>query len=154
MIAAQLAGVPAPSAGPRRRDQTSIVLPEWGRHLAAADGEQGARVLALGIDEIFVAIEADERCNRRVRPGRQQAGAPAEGGRGQAERGDRVTEIVLGAPALPADFDGDGDVDVTDFLTLLGSWGPCPGAPGCTGDVNGDGSVDVLDMLLLLASWT
>jgi ligand-binding sensor domain-containing protein len=65
-----------------------------------------------------------------------------------------VTEIVLGAPALPADFDGDGDVDVTDFLQLLGSWGPCPGAPGCTGDVNGDGSVDVVDMLLLLASWT
>ncbi len=65
-----------------------------------------------------------------------------------------VTEIVLGTPALPADFDGDGDVDVTDFLLLLGSWGPCPGGPGCTGDVNGDGSVDVVDLLLLLASWT
>jgi len=26
---------------------------------------------------------------------------------------------------VPADFDGGG-VSVTDFLILLGNWGPCP----------------------------
>ncbi len=25
----------------------------------------------------------------------------------------------------PADFDGDGNVGVTDLLILLGTWGPC-----------------------------
>jgi hypothetical protein len=49
--------------------------------------------------------------------------------------------------ACPADLDGDGVVNVVDFLLLLADWG----APG--GDINGDGTTDILDFLLLLAGW-
>ncbi len=51
------------------------------------------------------------------------------------------------------DIDGDGHVDVTDFLALLSAWGPCPGAP-CPADLDGDGSVGIVDFLLLLANWS
>ena len=49
--------------------------------------------------------------------------------------------------ACPADLDGDGVVNVVDFLVLLAEWG----GPG--GDINGDGTTDILDFLLLLANW-
>ncbi len=48
----------------------------------------------------------------------------------------------------PADFDGDCDVGITDFLQLLAEWGLI-GAP-C--DVNG-GGVGITDFLELLATW-
>jgi hypothetical protein len=47
----------------------------------------------------------------------------------------------------PADFDGDGDVDTTDLLFLLGAWG----TPN--GDVDGDGDTNTADLLALLAAW-
>ena len=37
----------------------------------------------------------------------------------------------------PGDFDGDGDVDFEDLITLLSSFGPC-GTP-CPTDLDGDG---------------
>jgi len=49
-----------------------------------------------------------------------------------------------------ADFDGDGDVDTTDLLTLLAEWGH-DGSHG--GDVDFDGDVDTADLLALLAAW-
>jgi aminopeptidase N len=53
------------------------------------------------------------------------------------------------------DLDGDGLVNVTDFLALLAAWGPCPGPcpPLCAGDLDGDCTVGVNDFLLLLAHW-
>jgi hypothetical protein len=51
------------------------------------------------------------------------------------------------------DTDGDGDVDVNDFLELLAAWGPCADCDYCPADFNGDCSVDVLDFLILLANW-
>ncbi len=53
-------------------------------------------------------------------------------------------------PSNPADLNGDGVVDVSDLLILLGSWGACP---GCDADLNSDGVVDVSDLLILLGSW-
>jgi parallel beta-helix repeat protein len=50
-------------------------------------------------------------------------------------------------PECPADFDGDGDVDTSDLLHLLGAWG----TPA--GDVDGDGDTDTSDLLALLAAW-
>jgi hypothetical protein len=50
----------------------------------------------------------------------------------------------------PADIDVDGEVGITDFLLLLGVWGPCA---GCPEDVDGDGDVGIQDFLLLLATW-
>ncbi len=39
-----------------------------------------------------------------------------------------ITGGVVGSPKgdCPADFDGSGHVGVSDFLALLGNWGPCP----------------------------
>lgn len=50
----------------------------------------------------------------------------------------------------PADLNGDGLVDVTDLLELLGVWGACP---ECPSDLDASGAVDVLDLLELLAHW-
>jgi len=52
-----------------------------------------------------------------------------------------------------ADLDGNGVVDITDFLWLLGYWGPCPSGPGCIGDIDRDGNVGVSDFLIMLAVW-
>ncbi len=51
------------------------------------------------------------------------------------------------------DLNGDGIVDTSDLLILLGQWGPCP-ANECPADLNGDGVVDVSDLLLLLSNWS
>jgi hypothetical protein len=53
-------------------------------------------------------------------------------------------------PGCPADFNGDGVVDVIDFLVLLGAWGPNPGHPA---DLDGSADVGVNDFLFLLANW-
>jgi hypothetical protein len=55
---------------------------------------------------------------------------------------------------LHVDINGDGVVDVVDFLILLASWGPCPEPPdSCAADCNGDGEVNVIDFLAVLANW-
>jgi hypothetical protein len=54
-------------------------------------------------------------------------------------------------PCVFADIDQNGIVNVSDFLILLGQWGPCP--PVCIADIDGNGVVNVLDFLLLLAYW-
>ncbi|HRP62048.1 MAG TPA: M12 family metallo-peptidase [Phycisphaerales bacterium] len=54
------------------------------------------------------------------------------------------------APSCPADLTGDGNIDVSDLLILLGSWGPCA---GCPADITGDNNVDVSDLLALLGAW-
>jgi hypothetical protein len=53
-------------------------------------------------------------------------------------------------PVCPWDIDGDGAVGITDFLALLGAWGPNPGHPA---DFDGDGEVGITDFLALLANW-
>jgi hypothetical protein len=52
--------------------------------------------------------------------------------------------------ACPWDLDGSGGVGVTDFLDMLGVWGPNPGDPA---DFDGDGAVGITDFLQLLAHW-
>ena len=49
-----------------------------------------------------------------------------------------------------ADLDCSGIVGVSDFLELLGLWGPCL---GCPADLDCDGVVRVSDLLWLLAAW-
>ncbi len=56
------------------------------------------------------------------------------------------------SPSIPGDLNGDGIVDVTDLLLLLGAWGSCSGDP-CPADLNGDGTVNVADLLILLGNW-
>jgi predicted outer membrane repeat protein/parallel beta-helix repeat protein len=40
--------------------------------------------------------------------------------------GDARLSTLCPAPDCPGDLDGDGVVDVTDFLALLANWGVCP----------------------------
>ena len=47
------------------------------------------------------------------------------------------------------DVNGDLQVDVTDILAVVGTWGQS-GGPA---DVNGDGVVDVTDLLAVVNSW-
>jgi V8-like Glu-specific endopeptidase len=69
--------------------------------------------------------------------------------------GVRLTNI--GCTEGPAsDLDGDGFVNVTDFLILLAEWGPCsaPCPPYCLGDIDTDCTVGVNDFLTMLGEWT
>jgi len=49
-----------------------------------------------------------------------------------------------------ADLTGDGVIDASDLLVLLGAWGP---NPGHAADLNHDGIVDTADLLVLLGAW-
>ncbi len=53
----------------------------------------------------------------------------------------------------PADTNGDGAVNVTDLLAVLGTIGACPVGIICTTDVNADCTVDNVDVLAVLAAW-
>ncbi|MHC5006673.1 MAG: hypothetical protein ACYTGF_04845 [Planctomycetota bacterium] len=61
-----------------------------------------------------------------------------------------VVAVLAVSPTCPFDLDGDGDVGVTDFLSLLAQWGTDPAGPP---DFDGDGTVGITDFLLLLAEW-
>jgi hypothetical protein len=49
-----------------------------------------------------------------------------------------------------ADITGDGMVDVSDLLTLIGTWGSCE---GCEADIDEDGFVNVTDLLVVIGEW-
>ena len=51
----------------------------------------------------------------------------------------------------PTDFNGDGEVGVTDLLVVVSSWGPCE--IGCDGDANEDAVVDANDLLMVISAW-
>ncbi len=59
--------------------------------------------------------------------------------------------FVLPEAPNPLDFNGDGVVDMNDFLLFLANYG-CVG-DNCLGDLTGDGFVGVEDLLLLLTLW-
>jgi hypothetical protein len=62
--------------------------------------------------------------------------------------------VLLTPTKYSGDLNGDGVVDGSDLLLLLGGWGPCPGSSQwCAADINDDGTVDGSDLLLLLANW-
>ncbi len=50
-----------------------------------------------------------------------------------------------------ADVDADGMVGITDFLAVLGAWGPA--CSGCLEDINDDGLVGIIDFLMVLGDW-
>lgn len=60
-----------------------------------------------------------------------------------------ATARLIDTSQVPADLDGDGDVDGADLGLLLGAWG----SAGPVGDLNGDGIVDGADLGALLGAW-
>jgi hypothetical protein len=56
------------------------------------------------------------------------------------------------SPAIdcPADVTGDGFVNVTDLLLVIGAWGQT--GPNAA-DATGDGAVNVSDLLLVISAW-
>ena len=78
-------------------------------------------------------------------------------GRAVADDGSGNVFAVLLTPLEQpvGDLDGDCQVGIIDFLTLLALWGPCaaPCPPSCAGDLDGDCNVGIVDFLLLLANW-
>ncbi len=69
------------------------------------------------------------------------------------DRAGTTTGEIFKIIATPssADFDCNGEVNVTDFLELLANWGPCSGA--CPWDLNHDGTVNTVDFLEVLSQW-
>ncbi|GMU84061.1 MAG: hypothetical protein AMXMBFR47_39310 [Planctomycetota bacterium] len=65
------------------------------------------------------------------------------------------TQVVLtyNAPNLPADLDGDCDVDINDLATLLSNYGTESSATHDMGDVDGNGNVDLSDLAALLSQF-
>ncbi len=72
-----------------------------------------------------------------------------------------IDDFVFNTPAsvpntCPADIgpgsSGDGQVNVTDLLSVISHWGPC-GLGICTADVNCDRTVNVADLLAVISSW-
>jgi hypothetical protein len=56
-----------------------------------------------------------------------------------------------------ADANGDGSINIADFVAVLLAWGPCPTPPiACEADVapiGGDGEVNVDDLIAILLEW-
>ncbi len=61
-----------------------------------------------------------------------------------------VVTITFEENSCPADFTGDGFVNVPDLIFLLGEWGDNPDSPA---DFDGDGLVRVPDLIILLGAW-
>ena len=61
---------------------------------------------------------------------------------------DQIVSIVS-QPVLPGDADGDGDVDLDDFVALKNSFGTSGNATWAMGDFDGDGDVDLDDFVIL-----
>jgi hypothetical protein len=66
---------------------------------------------------------------------------------------------LIDQPELPGDLDADGDIDSSDFLSLLASWtGALDAGTGgrdfFSGDFDGDADVDSGDLLVFLGAWT
>jgi bacillopeptidase F len=63
--------------------------------------------------------------------------------------GVEILKLFCDTEGCP-DINGDGEVDILDFLDMLAAWGPNPGHPA---DLDGNDVVNVEDFLILLANW-
>ncbi len=77
--------------------------------------------------------------------GTTSGGGGGGGGGGSLGGGSRST-------LAKADANGDGKVDILDFVALMANWGKTN--TGNPADFNKDGRVDILDFVLLMATWT
>jgi hypothetical protein len=98
-----------------------------------------------GIVDVSAGLSLDGEVSDPADPGALPSGEGLPGG-------DAVIHFTVN---VLGDLDGDGQVNVSDFLIMLAGWGTCPQPcpPSCTGDLDGNCEVDVNDFLILLANW-
>ncbi len=81
-------------------------------------------------------------------------GGPALGSCGILVVCGNGTDVRAYRTPCPGDVDCDGIVGITDFLAVLGAWGPCPSDPEpCPADFDDDGEVGIQDFLFVLGVW-
>jgi len=61
-------------------------------------------------------------------------------------------QMFVAQPATPGDADGDGDVDLDDFVILKSTWGQSP-LTDDRADFDNDGDVDLDDFVILKSNW-
>ncbi len=64
---------------------------------------------------------------------------------------DDVQILSSGGTGTIGDVNCDGNITVTDILSIVSEWGQCP--THCAQDVVPDGTVDVLDLLHVIGNW-
>ncbi len=101
----------------------------------------------IGSAYVFTGLAGID-CNRNG----SADGCDIFGGGSQDENGNGIPDECEGIPC-PWDLDGSGVVGVSDFLDLLGNWGPCPPKGDCPADFDSSGDVSVSDFLELLGNW-
>jgi hypothetical protein len=99
-----------------------------------------------GIVDVSAGLALDGELSDPTDPGALPSGDGLPGG-------DAVVRFTAG---ILGDLDGDGLVNITDFLMLLARWGPCPEPcpPSCTADLDDNCEVNINDFLILLANWS
>jgi hypothetical protein len=113
---------------------------------APLPGDDYTLTISDGIVDVAAGLSLDGELSDSADPQALPSGDGLPGGDGVV----RFTANLLG------DINGDGIVDITDFLLMLAAWGPCPQPcpPSCSGDLDGSCAVDVNDFLILLANWS
>jgi len=156
----------------------SIYSGDWGFDIYFAEGMQiEDGILSFGTCDSYWGCQTNTTTNRTVYTAQRggnywSLGIPVTMPSGYGSSGfGRNTKmgggsLFIGAPAYsvsrgvvfhtplaqtlpcPADFDGDGNVNVNDMLRVISDWGGTGRA-----DINGDSTVNVSDLLFLLDSW-
>ncbi len=105
----------------------------------AAGGNVGAGWIPFSAD--FVADDADVLIRFRSQVG------------GDDSHG--IDNIELVRVSCVADITGDGNVGVSDLLSVISAWGPCPVPcpPVCPADVSRNCQVSVGDLLAVINGW-
>ena len=67
--------------------------------------------------------------------------------------GNPLLTVTRNFGVLPGDANGDGRVDILDFLTLRSNFGAASSDGALVGDFDGDGNVSILDFLVLRANF-
>ena len=150
----------------------------WGFDIYFPEGMQIADgVLTFGVCDSYWGCQTNTTTNRTVYAAQRDGnywrkGAPMTipSGYGSTGFGRNVKtgggSLLIGAPAFsgskgvvfsaplsdalacPADFNGDGQVNVSDLMDLLADWGGTGRS-----DLDGDSTVGVTDLLTLLGAW-